>query len=207
MRRPSQLSGITCALAAAALMAAGCHSQSARPSSSAASPAADSTATQDPKLQLISDAFRKFHEDTGGWPLGGGVWNASTSQQVDALRFDKTDTALFTLPKNARQCQGEGSRPCWNGPYLPGKSLADAAYLDQWGHAAEFMLLRPRDGMGGGNKLAPNGLVVIWSTGPDGKDGFGCSDASCVRDSNRMATGTPSKAHADDMVAVLGPIQ
>ncbi len=137
-------------------------------------PAAQEAASQ----SKVADAFRQFHTDTGGWPMGGSVWYAtqssgqSASPQVDGLTFSDADSALFKLPAGVKQCSPEASHNCWNGPYLPGQSMADASMLDAWGHARLFALVRPADGMGGGARGAPNGSIIIWSAGPDGHDGF-----------------------------------
>jgi len=154
-------------------------------------------------LQKIADAYKRFHDDTGMWPMGSTAWDWKTSIQIDPAALEDSDTALFVQPSTLQHC-GEGvSKPCWNGPYLSGKSLADAQYLDNWGHRRFATLVRPSDGLGGGTASAPDGIVVIWSAGADGVDGFGCSDASCARNWEAIGHGVPSMPKADDQVLVL----
>jgi len=155
-------------------------------------------------LQKVAEAFRRFHADTGEWPIAATEWHWRSELQIDSLAMDVADTALFTRPANLKECGPQVSSPCWHGPYLPGKSLGDHALLDHWGHRRLLMLLRPMDGMGGGTRTAPDGLVVIWSAGPDGHDSFACSDGRCARDWNRVGKGLPSDAASDDVVIVVG---
>lgn len=162
------------------------------------------TATEQAGLSKIVEAFKKFHEDTGAWPMAGTAWSVADHTQIDPLAFDASDTALFTMPTSLKQCSSTVAKPCWNGPYLEGKSLDDAAFHDAWGHARLYTLIRPMDGFGGGVQAAPEGAVIVWSAGADGVDGLGCTDASCARDWDLLAKGIPSADKADDVINVVG---
>lgn len=156
-------------------------------------------------LQEIATAFRAFRRDTDGWPLGHGAWSASNSldSEILGLQFYFGDEALFSLPPTYAmlpQCDathtGGAASPCWNGPYLPldpslggTDALGLAPWTDAWGNACYFAYLRPNDGQGGGDAAAPNGLVYIWSAGPDGLDSFACSDSSCSFDESAFVQG------------------
>jgi hypothetical protein len=191
--------------AAALLGAAGC--QGSGGGGLPGTPAAQEVQAQ----AKIIDAFRQFHTDTGGWPMGGSIWYPSASPgqaaspQVDGLSFSENDTALFKLPSGVKQCSAEVSHNCWNGPYLQGQNLAEASLQDQWGHPRLFALIRPLDGQGGGARTAPSGAIVIWSAGPDGHDGFACTDATCARNWERIGQGLSSDSKADDVVSLVGP--
>jgi hypothetical protein len=160
---------------------------------------------QDPTVAAVSDAFRRFHEDTGAWPNGDDAWKADTNAQVDAMEFNTNDTALFTKPASLKECSAEAAKPCWAGPYLRGaSSLGDPSMHDKWGHPLLVTLMRPFDGNGGGALTAKDGAVLVWSRGPDGKDGYGCIDGGCLRDDKKVALGQPSVAAADDHAVLVG---
>ena len=200
--------GRTIAALAVASSLAGC------PGGHAPSNAGPHAAAELGSISRLADAFKAFHDDTGGWPMGRSAWTpvergvngakGAPNQQIEPAAFSDRDTALFQKPENLKQCSAEAPRPCWNGPYLAGKSLVDAEYLDAWKHPRLFLLARPTDGMGGGTHSAPDGLVAIWSVGPDGRDGFGCSDASCARNWEHLGHGQPSDIAADDVAVVVG---
>jgi hypothetical protein len=174
-------------------------------------------------LQSLAQAFNDFHQDTDGWPLGRTVWSASNFQNcstlLPGLSFNTNDTAMFQLPLNFAQCDsthtGGASSPCWNGPYLSingasdtDVSLGQAPWLDAWGRPRMYAYVRPLDGNGGSITAAPNGLVFIWSRGPDGLDGFTCSDGpkdNCPSgyDINNFVKGLCSEAACDDIIVAV----
>src|SRR5690606_36936710 len=117
---------------------------------------------------------------------------------VDPTRFIASDVALFSQGTYV-SCRGmEEPNRCWYGPYLtPGTNLVSEPWLDAWGRARLFALIPP-DGVDGAIPSAPEGAVVIWSSGPDGLDQTGCTnvplnhDPPCFRDFKKIATGQSS---------------
>jgi hypothetical protein len=177
------------------------------------------------QLSIIARAFTTFHSDTGGWPFTNRVWWADNrdgdSTQINGTAFTTTDTALFTIPPAnltgaggctpglscavpqciANQTTRGSQSPCWNGPYLsPGSNMGSMPWLDTWGRPRMYAYLAPANGSGGGNIGAPNGLIFIWSRGPDGKDSFTCSDASCIFNYTKFDQGQPSGEDSDDII-------
>jgi len=203
-----------CAIAAWLLLLSSCvdgaapsHTPAAAPVHPLPVPARPLTgdrAAEATALDKIADAFRRFHTDTGEWPRARSEWHWRTDPQVDGMSFLDFDTALFTRPDNLPACTLSATPPCWRGPYLQGTSLADPAWQDHWGHSRFVQLVRPTDGRGGGANGAPDGLVVVWSAGPDGRDGYACSDGSCARNWSHMVNAQPSRPDADDVVVVAG---
>jgi hypothetical protein len=177
------------------------------------------------QLGEVARAFTTFHADTGGWPYANRVWWADNrdgySTQINGTAFTSQDTALFMLPPSTlttaggctmglicavpqcmeNQATRGGQNPCWGGPYLTaGSNMGSAPWLDTWGQALMYAYLAPANGSGGGNMGAPNGLIFIWSKGPDGLDSFTCSDASCIFDFTKFDQGQPSGAQSDDII-------
>lgn len=174
-------------------------------------------------LQDLAKAFQDFHDDTAGWPFGLSAWYPQPGLSAEiwpGLSFSDRDTAMFALPPDISNCDqthtGGLESPCWNGPYLKmtqdevGSSLAHTRWLDAWGHPRLFSYVRPYDGMGGGidRPQSQNGLIYIWSRGPDGLDGFTCSDAGgdCHEvDINAYVNGHCSQLDCDDIVVEVSP--
>jgi len=209
-------------LAGAALVSLpGCHDDvlaAAQPESTA-SLGGGSPAAEAKTLTTIAKAMLSFHTDTGGWPYGETAWYAVMppwrlvpNVQLDGLPFGPYDTALFAQPPDILGCDathtGGWGSPCWKGPYLSGAAtdaLGTTPWLDQWGRQRMYAYIRPNDGQGGGidRPESQYGLIFIWSTGPDGKDGFACTDGTCARNINQMAQGLPSQPGSDDIVIAV----
>lgn len=192
--------------------------EDAGPQCSVAGDAAVEKAT----LTEIAKAMLAFHTDTGGWPYGETAWYAITppwrsvpDSEIDGAAFNSFDTALFAQPPDILPCDsthtGGYNNPCWKGPYLMGSatdSLGTAPWLDQWCNPMMFGYIRPNDGNGGGINLpgATNGLIYIWSTGPDGVDCFMCTpptadqEPTCALNVHDLAAGLPSQSSCDDIV-------
>lgn len=128
--------------------------------------------------------FKRFFEDTGYWPYGNTVWNPNPngSPSVAPTSFSTGDTTLFaniapTVTPPLLPCsQVNAGMSCWNGPYLGrGSSMADPNMIDPWGDVLLYTMQRPFDGFGGGTQYAPNGIVVVWSAGPNMADETGCT--------------------------------
>lgn len=166
------------------------------------------------ELEIIADAFRSFRKDTGGWPYFETDWSIEqtddrTSGGVDPTRFIASDVALFSQGSYI-SCQGLAEpQRCWYGPYLqPGRNLVSDPWLDAWGRVRMFSLVPP-DGADGAIPSAPEGAVVIWSSGPDGLDQTGCtppvsSDPPCIRDIRKIASGQSSVQPSDDVIVFIG---
>jgi hypothetical protein len=169
------------------------------------------------QLQTLAAAMQSFHRDTAAWPYEATVWApvaSSPYEEIDGFNFNLADTALFVDPSppnsaafpRCTMSDGGGSgNPCWNGPYLPvppGTSLGATPWLDAWHHAIMYMYLEPLGGpRGGGHSQAPNGLIVIWSLGPDGIDGFACTDGTCSIDYRQVAKSECSQPQpCDDLI-------
>ncbi len=179
-------------------------------------------------ISELAKAMQRFKNDTGSWPWEAGYWDATSD--VNATPFNSSDVALFTWPTAAPpgmpgqlpQCSPVNVGVlCWGGPYLgqltsgPTGS-APAALTDAWDNPRMFALIHPSDGGGGGTPSAPNGFVVVWSTGPDGLDSADCYNGGppgCTRDLDRLAQGLPSQATladgspSDDIIQVAGTAQ
>lgn len=160
-------------------------------------------------LEVVAEAMRAFHADTGGWPFGDTRWSAESRRDlatggVDATAFSNRDVALL---KRGRMpaCDTPPTGKCWKGPYLiGGDSLADEPWVDAWGRYRYFAIIPP-EGLPGSVAGEPDGAVVIWSRGPDGADQTGCADGGCTRDLSLLAQGKPSGKFSDDIVVVVGP--
>lgn len=172
--------------------------------------------TEGEQLAAIAAAMKSFHTDTGGWPYENTVWDAQPNSkypQIEPRPVSTTETSLFAVPTNPANgeplptCSGsEGglSNPCWRGPYLtPGGSLGAAPWLDHWGNPMLYAYIRPQDGNGGGVSSAPNGAIVIWSSGPDGIDQTGCSTGACALDYSDLAAGKCSVTGCDDDIVLV----
>jgi type II secretory pathway pseudopilin PulG len=153
------------------------------------------TVTKD-SLGSLAKALKRFHEDTGVWPSGNGTWVGATGTQKGPSTFAASDTAMHALPSAATPAlslclatNGPLATPCWGGPYLNlGTSLGDPQVFDVWGNALQYVYVPP-------GASAPNGVIVVWSSGPDG-----------VNQSTDVATlsrGQPA-AGSDDIVQVVG---
>jgi hypothetical protein len=151
-------------------------------------PGCQTPACEASQLQAMARGFMQFHADTTGWPLGHSAWYAISSDPVASnwsvfpgLAFAGTDTAMFVRWNAINECGSTHTAPCWAGPYLnidgpePNVSLGATPWLDVWGHPRMYSYIQPMGGSGGQTKL-PNGVIYLWSRGPDGKDGFTCSD-------------------------------
>jgi hypothetical protein len=154
-------------------------------------------------LGTLATSYRAFHRDTGVWPFGPCAWNPAPmmSQQINAQPFGLLDTVLSTLPSVCQEFQA----PSWEGSYLWSDvvSLADAPMLDGWYHPLMYAYIRPEDGWGGGTTTAPNGAIVVWSTGPDGIDQTGCSGGRCALNISDLATGHSSIQPSDDIIVYV----
>jgi len=149
--------------------------------------------TKDSLLSLAK-ALKRFHEDTGGWPSGNGVWNggsAAASQQGPA-EYATSDTSMHTVPSGLSVCAqttGPLTTPCWGGPYINyGTSLGDVQTFDSWGHPYHYVYLPP-------GSYAPNGMIAVWSMGPDGVD--------ATTDLSLVAKGQTAP-DADDIIQIVG---
>ncbi len=170
------------------------------------------------RVAQLARIFKRFHDDTGGWPYENFLWEPTPQypiQQINPTQFNSQDTSLFLDPIDPRtgnamkSCNGVPpgpSNPCWHGPYIgTGASMVDPANLDPWGNALYYALIRPSDSWGGGTAVAPAGFIVVWSAGPDGIDQTGCSNGGCSFDITKLASGQPSSAGADDIIYFVGP--
>jgi hypothetical protein len=190
------------------LLALGAGASCQGPSGSNSQTPAPVVANEQVSLTKIADAFKKFHTDTGGWPVGAMAWSYKTDPEISPLQLDDHDTALFTMPVSLKHCGDGVTTGCWNGPYLDGKNLGEDAFHDAWGHSHYVTLIRPfGDGSGGGVQSAPDGVVLLWSAGPDGIDQVGCTDGSCGMNVNMLAKGLPSSDKADDVVTVVAKVK
>lgn len=184
----------------------------------------------------FASAMKRFHNDTGFWPFENSVWSTLPGwyyPQIDPTRGTGNDTALYVVPtvpsnqNNITGCNGgptmclcsqvQAGYPCWTAPYLSnGGSLG--GYLDPWGNALMYTLVRPSDGWGGGTSFAPSGMVMVWSTGPDGIDQTGCSSgAGCGVNWQKLAMGqsslpacpgmTSGPSCSDDIVQLVAAAQ
>jgi prepilin-type N-terminal cleavage/methylation domain-containing protein len=148
-------------------------------------------------LRSIAEAMRRFHEETGLWPKGDETWNPVTDTAVAPTKVSATDTALFIRPLSMASlpiCVKSGgplATPCWGGPYLSkGSSLNEDWLLDPWGRKLRYAYL-PK-----GHSAAPNGIIVVWSTGPDGLDD--------TTDASLYARGLAANSKSDDIIQVVG---
>lgn len=148
-------------------------------------------------LRSIAVAMKRFHDETGVWPLGGGTWHPASGGVVGPGVFGAMDTALFTAPGTlgtlpaCNESGGPIGTRCWGGPYLSiGATLGDASGSDKWGRKFRYAYL-PK-----GHSAAPNGIIVIWSTGPNG--------VNETSDPEDFARGQPTSSGADDIIQVVG---
>ena len=161
-------------------------------------------------LERIAAAFRAFREDTGGWPYFDSDWSTNdpadaVSGGLDPFPFLTSDTALFSQGRYSPCSDDEPIARCWKGPYLtPGANLASEPWLDAWGRVHIYAIVPPEP-LAGSTTCAPDGAVIIWSRGPDGIDGTGCSDGGCSWDKCASVRGEPSKPGADDVIVLVGP--
>jgi hypothetical protein len=180
--------------------------------------AVDNTAMMEAtSLNAVAQAILKFHTDTGGgWPWGNTSWDVGCGQ-IDPSPFTTNDKALFSqIVGQPGTCTGPnagGAPPPWSGPYLsPGPTMGSPSEFDAWSHVLMFAYIRPPDGFGGGDPSAPNGAIVIWSTGPDGLDQTGCTStaqgtaANCLLDYSLLVQGK-STVPGDDIIVLVGPAQ
>jgi Tfp pilus assembly protein PilE len=148
-------------------------------------------------LAALAKAMQRFHDDTGVWPLGNNVWppnNTSAPITVSAAQFSTSDVSMYANPNIAQlpSCNASSGPlqvQCWGGPYVSvGSTMADRGMLDGWGQPFWYAYVAPQ-------ASAPNGLIVIWSAGPD-----------AVSQSSALATIThPSPIWLnDDIVQVVG---
>lgn len=163
-------------------------------------------------ISELGKTFRRFHENTGGWPYLGEVWNVgemryAASGGVDPTSFTSADTALQRQPNvrggplqvcNVKNVQ----EACWNGPYMQGNSMGDIEMRDPWGNPRMFAIIPPVP-LGGSVPEARNGAVVIWSRGPDGIDQTGCTTGGCVWNKAKTALGESSVPGSDDIILVV----
>jgi len=170
-------------------------------------------------LATISDAFKKFHMDTTGWPLGNTAWYGDCTVAPQAAAFTTNDTVLFKAPSAVTGCDDiygmwDGTVPPTQPPYFSGvvaTSMASSTMFDAWGNVLLYAYFRPDDGFGYSNPNAPDGAIIIWSTGPDGLDQTGCSTTKkgtppgCLRNENNLVSGQASVSGADDIIVVVGP--
>lgn len=158
----------------------------------------------------IAKTFRRFRDDTGGWPYLGEVWDVakpkySSSGGVDPTRFTAGDTALHRQAGGLQQCEVHNiQEACWNGPYMgQGNSMGHQDMRDPWGNLRMFAIIPPVP-LGGSVPEAKNGAVIIWSTGPDGIDQTGCTGPSgCTWNKAKTSAGEPSVGGSDDIVLVV----
>lgn len=170
-------------------------------------------AAEKQSIAELGKAFARFAGHTGGWPYLNSVWDPSdpmsaASGGVDPTRFGPGDTALHQPPGGLPGCNtGNIGDRCWAGPYLgAGSSLGSPQMLDAWGRPRMFAIIPPVP-LGGSVPQVPNGAVVIWSTGADGKDQTGCSDGGCTWNKAATALGEPSAGSgSDDIVVVAGGV-
>jgi len=180
-------------------------------------------ASEKNSIAELAKSMRRYRIDVGDWPYGGppsspsGQWNHYMGN-LGPAEFTTEDTALFVMPTAhnpaLERCQAAKNvdMTCWGGPYLPGSSLAEAAMMDQWGHKRMFLMINPANIGIEGVPEAPNGMVLVWSRGPNNKDETACStpqgapDPGCNANYSRMAQAQPSStaADADDIVVMAG---
>jgi prepilin-type N-terminal cleavage/methylation domain-containing protein len=169
------------------------------------------------RVAQLARIFKRFHDDTIGWPYEGFVWRPDPQypiQQINPTQFNPQDTALFSRPFDPQLgaaeplCNGVPPGPshkCWNGPYVgTGSSMGDVINADPWGNPLYYALIRPSDSWGGGTSVAPAGFIVVWSAGPDGVDQTGCSGGGCSFDITKLASGQSSSSDSDDLVYFVG---
>jgi type II secretory pathway pseudopilin PulG len=178
-------------------------------------------------LQELSTSLKRVYSDSGYWPYENTVWSPVpnyTYPQIEPRPYNSSDTAMLGgvppvpsgYPALQPCAQVEPGLPCWNGPYVGGDPSSLGAKKDPWGNPYYYTYLRPSDGWGGGVSSAPNGAVVIWSTGPDGIDQTGCSTGVCSINYNMIAQGMSSlpfcsaaganpASCSDDIVVFVSP--
>lgn len=160
----------------------------------------------------LGKTFRRFHDDTGGWPYLSEVWDIakpkySSSGGVDPTRFTAADRSLHAQAGGLPLCSVTNiQKACWNGPYMgQGASLGDVEMRDSWGNMRLFAIIPPEP-YGGSVPSAKNGAVIIWSSGPDGIDQTGCTNGGCTWDKAKTARGEPSVAGSDDIVLLVNGV-
>lgn len=175
-------------------------------------PAYDPVTSTELLVAEVARSFRAFHEDTGVWPFANCSWDpvGGASPQIEPFPFTPGDSALATSPDPSMCSAQTGFPPTtgWGGPYLWSdvSNLGEGATLDGWGNPLMFALIRPfGDGNGGGVTSAPNGAILVWSTGPDGIDQLGCSTGTCTEglDYNLLVQGIPSSLPSDDVIVFV----
>lgn len=170
-------------------------------------------------LAELARAMRRAQGDSGCWPLGNTLWCPApwaSVREVPPRAFTTADTVLASpgipvvsgSPARLLRCAvSTAGSPCWNGPYLTG-GLGRTP--DPWGNPFMYTYASSAAGLAG----APNGIVVIWSTGPDGIDQTGCTSGACSFAPAQIAQGLSSVAPcvqgqhggcSDDIVYLVGP--
>ena len=148
-------------------------------------------------LRSVAEGMRRFHEEIGEWPRQDGTWSPNSCGVVAPTEVSDADSALFIRPMSLTAlpiCVTSGgpmSTPCWGGPYLSkGTSLNEDWLHDPWGQPIRYAYL-PK-----GHPAAPNGIIVLWSIGADGKNG--------TTDPALYARGLPTEPQSDDIIQVVG---
>jgi hypothetical protein len=174
-------------------------------------PAFDPATSTQQLIAALTTAFDQFHSDTGLWPYAGCGWdpNGGISPQIEPFQFVPNDDVLAQTP-NPANCSADIGLflpQNWSGSYLWSDvtDLASGPALDGWGNPLMFALIRPADGFGGGVTSAPDGAILIWSTGPDGIDQTGCSTGACGLNVDQLAKGHSSGDPSDDIISFVGP--
>jgi prepilin-type N-terminal cleavage/methylation domain-containing protein len=164
-------------------------------------------ATARGSLAELAHTIKRVRDDSGYWPYQDTVWSPAPGfplPEIGPRAYNTNDTVmqnggLPVIPGGGTMqwcSQVQPGFPCWNGPYMSqGSSMG--SLVDPWGNQYMYSYIRPNDGWGGGIAQAPNGVVVVWSNGPDGIDQTGCTTGACGWNSINFAQGLPSLPTCD----------
>lgn len=157
-------------------------------------------ATARASLAELARTMKRVRDDSGYWPYHAGLWSPAPNadSEIKGMAFGSGDTVMqsgdvpipTSGPPLVRCAAAPPGWPCWNGPYMSQGDMG--SLVDPWGNQYMFMFIRPNDGYGGGISQAPNGVVMVWSNGPDGIDQTACTTGGCGFDSIQIAQGLSS---------------
>lgn len=183
-------------------------------------------------LNTLQKTYARFQGDVGQWPYGDGVWRWWQEGKL-AFQFDSGFTAFHRLPfdenGNPMEYCGSGNigGRCWSGPYMT-QHASLGALKDPWNKPYRYLYAPPYDpddlscvACSFEMEATGAGLVMIFSTGPDGMDQTTCeADAQgvvptgapltaggprqpCIFDWAKARMGRPSIDGADDVILVV----